>query len=139
MISNVEKLRSYLKMSQAEFASKINISTRTLQRWENNQSDIKESTLLLIAHTFDVSYDWLLTGKGDMFNIGEGNITKNISNNNIDFELLNEIIVEFEKLLNKKDLELDPQNKADVIIKIYKYCTQEGKTENIDNLIRLVI
>ncbi len=60
-------LRKELKLSQKEFATKIGISQNFLSEIEKGKKQPSEKVLRLISHTFNVSYEWLKEGKGEMF------------------------------------------------------------------------
>lgn len=54
-------LRKTKEMTQAELMQTLGI--HQLSRFENNQREPNISTLISIAHFFNVSLDWLLTGQ----------------------------------------------------------------------------
>lgn len=60
-------LRLELKLTQAEFASKIGISHGTLSDMENGNTTIQERYIISICSVFKVNREWLETGKGEMF------------------------------------------------------------------------
>jgi len=51
----------------AELARKSNITPSTLQQVKKG-GDIRESTLIRISSSLNLSLDWLLTGEGEMYN-----------------------------------------------------------------------
>jgi len=52
---------------QAKLAAKIDVATRTVQRWENGEQVPDSNYLMRIARMAGVTAHWLLTGEGDMF------------------------------------------------------------------------
>lgn len=60
----IRDLRKKYKMTQAEVARKINVSSPTITQWENNQTSPKGDNLLKLAHVLSVSPDWLVNGTG---------------------------------------------------------------------------
>lgn len=63
----LKELRKNLKMNQQEFADNIKMAKISVARWESETLNISESTALLICEKFNVNYDWLMYGNGDMF------------------------------------------------------------------------
>lgn len=62
----VKLLRSFLNITQNEFANKIDSTLVTISRIENGSNEPRKSTLLTICRVFNVNQDWLLNGKGEM-------------------------------------------------------------------------
>jgi len=60
-------LRKALGLSQEEFGERIGRSLRTIQYWEAGTVQIPDTALKLIASTFGISYEWLKTGQGEMW------------------------------------------------------------------------
>jgi repressor LexA len=60
-------LRKTLGLSQEEFGERIGKSLRTIQYWEVGTVKIPDTALKLISSTFGVSYEWLKTGQGEMW------------------------------------------------------------------------
>jgi repressor LexA len=54
-------------MDQADLAAKIDVATRTVQRWEKGEQVPDSNYLMRIAKTTGVVPHWLLAGEGDMF------------------------------------------------------------------------
>jgi repressor LexA len=50
---------------QARLAAKLDIATRTLQRWEKGEQEPDGSVIMRIAKATGVLPQWLLTGEGD--------------------------------------------------------------------------
>lgn len=60
-------LKTHLGLGNNEFASKANISTTTLWNIQNG-GEIAPKTIKNICEAINVNKEWLLTGKGQMFN-----------------------------------------------------------------------
>jgi len=60
-------VRETLNVSQREFAKRIFISQTLLGDIELGNRNVNDRTIQLIATEFNVSKEWLLNGRGDMF------------------------------------------------------------------------
>ena len=63
----IRTLRKKLGLTQMEFAEKLGKSWRTIQDWEAGKRNIPEPELRLISQIFGVSYEWIKTGQGEIF------------------------------------------------------------------------
>lgn len=63
----IREARLAKSLDQAKLASKLDIATRTLQRWEKGEQVPDSNYLMRIAKHTKVSPHWLLTGEGEMF------------------------------------------------------------------------
>lgn len=61
-------LRNRKNMSQHDLSRALNVSPSTIGMWERDQRAIKDDDLINIATFFDVTTDYLLTGKTDLGN-----------------------------------------------------------------------
>lgn len=57
--------RETLKLNQKEFASKLGIKQESLSRYESGNQSMPDEIKLKLSE--DISIDWLITGKGEMF------------------------------------------------------------------------
>ena len=64
---NIKKLREHLNLTQKEFGSKIGRSHQAIQKYESNETPVKQAMLILISQAYNVNPDWLVTGDGEMF------------------------------------------------------------------------
>lgn len=55
-------------LKQTQVKERTNINNKTLSGYENNVSEPDSNTLATLAELYEVSYRWLLTGKGEMKN-----------------------------------------------------------------------
>jgi transcriptional regulator with XRE-family HTH domain len=65
----IAKLRQEKGMNQSEFADICEFGRSNLARIENGEVNITTKTLLKLSSVFEISIDWLLTGKGFKFSI----------------------------------------------------------------------
>ncbi len=63
----IRLLRKALNLTQAEFGKKIGRAWNTINRWEAGEREIPDMALKLISQVFSVSYEWLKTGQGEMW------------------------------------------------------------------------
>ena len=78
MQNRIKMLRKSLKLTQTEFAEKLGITIRGVQKWESGSVNIKPSSIKLICTTFNVNPSWLETGAGDMFIDNNTNINSSL-------------------------------------------------------------
>lgn len=67
MSERLVQLRKILKMSQQEFADKLNIKRGTVANYECGRNEPIDAVITLICREFNVSENWLRTGEGEMF------------------------------------------------------------------------
>jgi len=96
MIDRIKQIIDYYNLSINAFAKKIGSNQVTINQQINGDRKISLDTILKIANSFElISTDWLLTGKGNMFN----NI--NTSTNNEDLIVTNKNLSETVKSLSR--------------------------------------
>lgn len=102
-------LRNTKDMTQDELAKSLKIGKSTLGMYETNKREPDLNTIALLAAYFEVSIDWLITGKSfdesrtsKESSIMASNIIKHIRNAEADYDvdllndsLVNEIIHQF--------------------------------------------
>ncbi|HTY38218.1 MAG TPA: XRE family transcriptional regulator [Bacteroidota bacterium] len=59
--------RTQKEMDQTKLAAKLDVATRTVQRWEKGEQVPDSNYLMRIAKVTGVAPHWLLTGNGEMF------------------------------------------------------------------------
>lgn len=67
MKERIIQLRKELKLSQAAFAEKVNLSRNFIGLVECGDRNLSDRTVIDICDTFNVNKEWLLTGNGDIF------------------------------------------------------------------------
>lgn len=69
MISDrIKELRNSLGITQQELADTIGVKRNTVATYEMGRSIPSDSALSLLCREFNVSEEWLRTGKGEMYN-----------------------------------------------------------------------
>ncbi len=63
-------------LKQTQVKDRTNINNKTLSGYENNVSEPDTNTLATLADLYEVSYKWLLTGKGNMEETTSNQLTK---------------------------------------------------------------
>lgn len=67
MNERIKKLRKTLKLTQQEFADKLNIKRGSLANYEIGRNEPIDAIISLICKEFNVNETWLRTGAGEMF------------------------------------------------------------------------
>lgn len=67
MKDRIKLVRKHFGMTQSEFGEKIGIKGNTVTNYENGLRNPSDAVLHSICREFNVSEDWLRTGKGDVF------------------------------------------------------------------------
>lgn len=106
-----------MNLSQTEFGKKLGMTMRAVQLWEYGKVALRESSLMLIESTFNVSPVWLREGVGEMFAASGKE-----AGGNMNFDLLFDIIVAVDQTLEQKKLDVSTDKRARAVIEIYKYC-----------------
>lgn len=61
----IEGAREASGMTQADLSRRLGVKLRTVQSWEEDQSDPRGNRMQMLAGMLNVSLRWLLTGEGD--------------------------------------------------------------------------
>lgn len=101
--------KSELKMTQDDFASKIDISRSNLGNIEIGRISVTDRVISSICREFNVNILWLTEGKGDMFTSTPESVVDELAE---DFKL-----DDIDKKIIKKYLELSDSQRA--VIKEY--------------------
>jgi transcriptional regulator with XRE-family HTH domain len=67
MNNRLRELRKELKMTQAEFAAKLEMVQNSYSKIETGENSLTEKNISLICLIFGVNEAWLRGGKGEMF------------------------------------------------------------------------
>ncbi|MEY8463319.1 helix-turn-helix domain-containing protein [Streptococcus merionis] len=103
-MNRLKELRKEKELTQQALSKQLGISYRTLQNWENGESQIKPDKAQALADYFGVNVGYLLGYEPEpVKNLGE--FIKEIDN---EPQRINEIteIIEILKILNLKDVQL---------------------------------
>lgn len=66
MNERIKEVRKHFGLTLVEFGAKIGLSNSALSLLESGKRNPQEQTLRLICREFNVSYDWLRDGVGEM-------------------------------------------------------------------------
>lgn len=112
IFNRIKEVREKLGFSrQDEFAKAIDLSFRTYQTYEQGQVKVIPHTFIeKLNKQYNVSFEWLLTGNGSMF---ECEIKKDNINVNKSFK--DELINDIQKLSSKRQEYYYHRIKADLL------------------------
>lgn len=79
MKERIKELRKILGLTQQKFADRLGLKRQTIAAYEIGNIEPSESTLLLICKEFSVHKEWMLTGKGEMFDMPEDEVAAIVS------------------------------------------------------------
>ena len=63
----VKDVRKTLKLTLEEFGKKVGVTKQTVSRIENGINNLTDQMVKSICREFNVNYDWLMDGEGEMF------------------------------------------------------------------------
>ncbi|MXP05600.1 MULTISPECIES: helix-turn-helix domain-containing protein [unclassified Apibacter] len=90
----INKLVKYFSNgNNSDFATKIGVSEANIRNYINDRAEPKFNILEKIAINFEINYEWLLTGEGEM-------LKSKVSNNNLEPE------IKFEEIQGLTDVAL---------------------------------
>lgn len=72
MNERIKELRKCLKLTQEEFASKLDLSRNFIAQIESRTKIPSERTIKDICRIYKVNYQWLTNGLGEMFHDDDG-------------------------------------------------------------------
>ena len=91
--------KNELKMTQIEFGKRLGSAGPTIVGWEKGDRTPPEATIKLICNEFNVNYDWLVNGAGDIFI--ENNDSIELLKNDYDLEDIEVRVIKAFLNLNK--------------------------------------
>lgn len=98
-------------MTQTEFASKLSLSQNFIAQIETGKRIPSDRTVLDICREFSVNKDWLLTGKGDMYDVPEDEVAAVVSDlleeSNPFYDIIISIMKSYKKLDDKSQTALN--------------------------------
>jgi len=74
----LEEVRMSIGLSKKDFAIKLGITAQGYNNYYKGEREIPTDLSLKVNHLFNISLDWLLTGKGSMY------LEEKKSNSNVD-------------------------------------------------------
>ena len=130
-MNRLKELRKEKKLSQKELAENIRVHYRTLQNWENGESQIKPEKAQQLADYFGVSVGYLLGYSDVRFELEQ--IEKAIKNRLIDSEsTINKDV--FENTLKIVELARFLDLDLDTITSLYFYNCEISKLKTLNDL-----
>lgn len=63
----VKEIRKALDLTLDKFGEKVGVKKQTVSRIENGINNVTEQMILSICREFNVNYDYLVNGEGEMF------------------------------------------------------------------------
>lgn len=73
MNERIKELRKALKLTQQEFADRLNIKRGAIANYEVGRNEPIDAVISLICKEFNVNENWLRDGTGEMFQAEEEN------------------------------------------------------------------
>ena len=73
MNERIKELRKALKLTQQEFADRLNIKRGAIANYEVGRNEPIDAVISLICEKYNVNEEWLRDGTGDMFRAEEEN------------------------------------------------------------------
>ncbi|MBD5095036.1 MAG: helix-turn-helix transcriptional regulator [Subdoligranulum sp.] len=67
MNDRIREVRKALKMTMDAFGQRIGVAKSTISNIENGSRNVSEHMAKSICREFNVNYEWLTTGDGEMF------------------------------------------------------------------------
>lgn len=105
MNERIKLLRKTLKLTQQEFADKLNIKRGAVANYEVGRNQPIDAVISLICKTYNVNEDWLKSGEGDMFLPFEDEVAEMVSQllevSNPFYDLILDMMVSFNELDDK--------------------------------------
>lgn len=100
-------------------------------RWKAGEKPTPES-LLKIKNAFNISIDWLLTGEESTVALNKFRAEPDEAPplSSLQANLLNEAIVVIEKLLKEEKILLLPEQKSDLLTRVYNDCAEDRVKPN---------
>ena len=128
------------------FAKKAGIPISSFSNYMRGRIPSAE-TLFLIRETYSVNINWLLTGKGKIFEGDSIASDDKHEDTDLDMEILHRILKWVEEWLDSKNKTLSPDKKARFVALAYKYFTtprDNGKgrdmnDKDMNDWLRLVV
>ncbi len=62
----IKQIRKTHSLTQQQFAEKISVSRSFISKVESGKENLSDSLIKLISATFDINYNWIKFGLGDM-------------------------------------------------------------------------
>ena len=63
----IKQIRTTLKLTMEKFGERLGVTKTAISYVENNNRSVTEQMIKAICREFNVDYDWLVYGTGEMF------------------------------------------------------------------------
>lgn len=111
MKDRIKKIRKDADLTQEKFAERLGIKRNTVATYETGKSEPMDNIIVSICREFNVNKDWLLTGKGDIYNIPEDEVAAVVSDlleeSNPFYDIIISIMKSYKKLDDKSQAALN--------------------------------
>lgn len=102
------EIRKELELTQANFASELQVSSRAYASYESGERDLPIQAILILFYKFDVDCTWLLSGLGK----------KNSADTNTN---LTEAIAAVDEFAKVKDITISEDKRQKLAILLLEY------------------
>ena len=124
----IKAVRKELHMTLEEFGNRLGAKKSSMSNLENDRYNLTEQMRISICREFNVNYDWLTTGEGEMFALPEDEEAAYVA------ELLSDVdnpVYDLIKSIVKTYLECGEKEK--IVLKVFAKSLQHNiKKENQD-------
>ena len=100
----IKEIRKTLNLTLEKFGEKLGVKKNTVSQLENGRNSLTEQMAKAICREFNVNYDYLVNGEGDMFSNLPQTILDELCNQ-YDLDALDRLIVEMYIGLPSQDRE----------------------------------
>lgn len=111
MKDRIKKIRKDADLTQEKFAERLGIKRNTVATYETGKSEPMDNIIVSICREFNVNKDWLLTGKGDMYDVPEDEVAAVVSDlleeSNPFYDIIISIMKSYKKLDDKSQAALN--------------------------------
>lgn len=111
MKNRIKQIRKDHKLTQVEFGERIGVKGNTVTNYETGLRNPTDAVVLAICREFSVNKEWLLTGKGDMYDVPEDEVAAVVSDlleeSNPFYDIIISIMKSYKKLDDKSQAALN--------------------------------
>lgn len=111
MKDRIKKIRADNRLSMEKFGERIGITKSSVSLLESGKNNPSEQTIKLICKEFSINKEWLLTGKGDMYDVPEDEVAEAASDlleeSNPFYDIIISIMKSYKKLDDKSQAALN--------------------------------
>ncbi len=133
--SRLKDRREDLKITQKDLGKLVGVSTNTIQSWEKDTHP-KGADLIKLSDVLSCSIDWLLRGVDYCPKTQKEDKQQPGKEAQLQADLLRTIIRAIENELKQRDLELDPDKKAEAIALLYEMYADTKKRVTEKTIVR---